>query len=77
MLAAYFLLPWAFWLGILGIASYIGFLIYGKVRWHMTPHGKRISHRRMKGYFTQKYGSSEGTSIYKHTVAAMRKKGYR
>ena len=77
MLAAYFLLPWAFWLGILGIASYIGYRVYGAVRWHMTPHGMRISHGKMKGYFTQKYGGREGMGLYKQTVAAMRKKGYR
>jgi hypothetical protein len=42
----------------------------------MTPHGKRISHGKMKGYYTQKYGTREGTSLYKQTVNALRKKGY-
>lgn len=76
MLLAYFFAPPLFWLAVLGIALYIGFRVYRLVRWHMTPHGKRIAHGRLKGYYVQKYGKGEGSSLYKQTVNALRKKGF-
>lgn len=48
---------------------------YPRIRREMTPVGKRINHRMLKGYMKEKYGD-EGNGIYKEFVRNLRRRGY-
>jgi CDP-diglyceride synthetase len=76
LVVTYFLLPWAFNLGILVVILYIIWRLYDFIQRLRTPHGKRIKHGMLKSFLKNKYGK-DGTGVYKEMVKEMRKKGYR
>lgn len=76
LVVTYFLLPWAFNLGILVVILYIIWRIYNFIQRILTPKGKRIKHGMLKSFLKNKYGK-DGTGVYKEMVKEMRKKGYR
>ena len=76
LVATYYLLQWLFDIAIFVIILYVIWRIYDFIQRLRTPHGKRIKHRMLKGYLTNKYGK-DGTNIYKDMVKEMKKSGYR
>jgi predicted membrane protein len=76
LLITYFFFPVFFGLGVLFIILYITYRVYKIVQRFRTPHGKRIKHKLLHGYLTERYGK-EGNSIYKEMVQELKNKGYR
>jgi hypothetical protein len=50
--------------------------VYPSVKKSMTPEGKRIKHKELRGYLKQKYGEDEGKGMYKDFVKTLRKRGF-
>jgi hypothetical protein len=66
-----------FILGCILIIVYIIMkVVYPPIKKSMTPEGKRIKHKELRGYLKQKYGDDEGKGIYKDFVKMLRRRGY-
>lgn len=77
MVILFFLWIVLFALGLVCILVYILFRCYQWIERLQAPEGKRIQHRRLKGYLEGTYGTTEGKSLYKEIIETLKKDGYR
>lgn len=77
LIAAYFLIPALFYLGVFIICLYILASVYRFIERKMAPPGHRIRHDALRGHLEHEYGTKEGRSLYKQMVKELRERGYK